>query len=88
MTPNYQGKRRRSTAGAEGTNTGHENAEGMACIGVRLTAQLGHGFVCVDLAMHGLLSKLLGALQCDAMLLVEDELIVLVTRGVENDLRA
>ena len=42
--PNYQGKRRRSTAGAEGTNTGHENAEGMACVGVRLTAQLGAGF--------------------------------------------
>jgi hypothetical protein len=41
--PNAQGKRRRSTAGAEGTNTGHENAEGMACVGVRLTAQLGHG---------------------------------------------
>ena len=42
--PNYQGKRRRSTAGAQGTNTGHENAEGMACVGVRLTAQLGAGF--------------------------------------------
>ena len=42
--PNYQGKRRRSTAGAQGTNTGHENAEGMACIGVRLTAQLGAGW--------------------------------------------
>jgi hypothetical protein len=25
---NAQGKRRRSTEGAEGTNTGHENAEG------------------------------------------------------------
>ena len=41
---NYQGKRRRSTEGAEGTNTGHENAEGMASVGVRLTAQLGHIF--------------------------------------------
>jgi len=39
--PNAQGKRRRSTEGAEGTNAGHENAEGMACVGVRLTAQLG-----------------------------------------------
>jgi len=27
--------------GAQGTNTGHENAEGMACVGVRLTAQFG-----------------------------------------------
>lgn len=26
---------------AEGTDTGHENAEGMASVGVRLTAQLG-----------------------------------------------
>lgn len=41
--PNYQGKRRRSTEGAQGTNTGHENAEGMACVGVRLTGQLGNG---------------------------------------------
>ena len=38
---NAQGKRRRSTEGAEGTNTGHKNAEGMASVGVRLTAQLG-----------------------------------------------
>ena len=42
--PNAQGKRRRSTEGAQGTNTGHENVEGMACVGVRLTAQLGDGF--------------------------------------------
>jgi hypothetical protein len=41
MMPNAQGKRRRSTEGAEGTNKGHENAEGMALVGVRLTAQLG-----------------------------------------------
>ena len=41
--PNAQGKRRRSTEGAEGTNKGHENAEGMALVGVRLTAQLGFG---------------------------------------------
>jgi hypothetical protein len=27
----------------EGTNTGHENAEGMASVGVRLTVELGHG---------------------------------------------
>jgi hypothetical protein len=27
----------------EGTNTGHEDAEGMASVGVRLTAELGHG---------------------------------------------
>jgi hypothetical protein len=39
--PNYKGKRRRSTEGAQGTNAGHENAESMACVGVRLTAQLG-----------------------------------------------
>jgi len=41
MLPNYQGKRRRSTAGAQGTNTGHEDGEAMASVGVRLTAQLG-----------------------------------------------
>ena len=41
--PNYQGKRRRSTEGAQGTDMGHENAEGMAHVGVRLTAQLGDG---------------------------------------------
>jgi hypothetical protein len=41
--PNAQGKRRRSTEGAEGTNTGHENGEAMASVGVRLTAQLGSG---------------------------------------------
>ena len=41
--PNAQGKRHRSTEGAEGTNTGHENGEAMACVGVRLTAQLGWG---------------------------------------------
>jgi hypothetical protein len=39
--PNAKGKRRRSTEGAQGTNKGHENAEGMALVGVRLTAQLG-----------------------------------------------
>ena len=38
---NYKGKRRRSTEGAEGTNTGHENGEAMASVGVRLTDQLG-----------------------------------------------
>ena len=31
----------------EGTNTGHENAEGMASVGVRLTAQLGNGAFCL-----------------------------------------
>jgi hypothetical protein len=41
--PNAQGKRRRSTEGAQGTNKGHENAEGMAFVGVRLTDQLGWG---------------------------------------------
>ena len=44
-TPNAQGKRRRSTEGAEGTNAGHEDAEGMACVGVRLTDQLGAAHV-------------------------------------------
>ena len=72
----------------DGTNKAHENGEAMGLVGVRLTAQLGHGFVCVDLAMHRLLGKLLGTLQCDAILLVEDELIVLGARCVENDLRA
>ncbi len=41
---NAQGKRRRSTEGAQGTNKGHENSEGMALVGVRLTAQLGAHF--------------------------------------------
>ena len=27
----------------EGTDTGHADAEGMASVGVRLTAELGHG---------------------------------------------
>ena len=38
-----QGKRRRSTEGAQGTNTGHENGEAMACRGVRVerTVRLG-----------------------------------------------
>jgi hypothetical protein len=30
--PNAQGKRRRSTEGAEGTNKGNEDAEGMALV--------------------------------------------------------
>ena len=42
--PNAQGKRRRSTEGAEGTNKGRENAEGMALVGVRLTVQLGQAW--------------------------------------------
>jgi len=41
LLPNYQGKRRRSTEGAQGTNTGHKNGEAMASVGVRLTDQLG-----------------------------------------------
>lgn len=38
---NHHGKRRRSTVGAEGTDTGHEDGEAMVSVGVRLTAQLG-----------------------------------------------
>ena len=41
--PNAQVQRRRSTAGAQGTNTGHENGEAMARVGVRCNAQLGWG---------------------------------------------
>jgi hypothetical protein len=37
MLPNPQGTRRLSTAGAQGTNKGHENAEGMALVGACLT---------------------------------------------------
>ena len=33
--------RRRSTAGAQGTNKGQDNGEALALVGVRLTAQLG-----------------------------------------------
>jgi len=47
-----QGKRRRSTEGAEGTNKGHENAEGMALVGVRLTDQLGWGAEAMVKAMR------------------------------------
>ena len=43
LTP--QGKRRRSTEGAQGTNTGHENAEGMACVGVRVERRVRLGRV-------------------------------------------
>ena len=46
--PNYQGKRRRSTEGAQGTNTGHEDGEAMASVGVRLTAQLGARFLALQ----------------------------------------
>ena len=49
MMFNAQGKRRRSTEGAQGTNTGHENGEAMASVGVRLTAQLGAD--CLDEAL-------------------------------------
>jgi len=42
--PNAQGKRHRSTEGAEGTNKGQDNGEALALVGVRLTAQLGDGF--------------------------------------------
>lgn len=38
-----KGKQRRSTEGAKGTNKGHENAEGMFLVGVRLTDQFGTG---------------------------------------------
>ncbi len=41
VAPNAQGKRRLSPKGAWGTDTGHENGEAMASVGVRLTAQLG-----------------------------------------------
>ena len=58
---NARGKRRRSTAGAKGTNTGHENAEGMACVGVRLTAQLGDGALCW---LGASLLRLLGLAVC------------------------
>lgn len=39
---NAQGKRHRSTEGAEGTNKGQDNGEALALVGVRLTVQLGH----------------------------------------------
>ena len=41
LGPNAQGKRHRSTEGAEGTNKGQDNGEALALVGVRLTAQLG-----------------------------------------------
>ncbi len=41
LGPNAQGKRHRSTEGAQGTNKGQDNGEALALVGVRLTAQLG-----------------------------------------------
>jgi hypothetical protein len=41
LSSNAQSKRRQSTADAQGPNKGHENAEGMAFVGVRLIDQLG-----------------------------------------------
>ena len=35
----------------QGTNTGHEDAEGMASVGVRLTAELGHTFMLANKAL-------------------------------------
>jgi hypothetical protein len=40
LTPKLTGAGARS---AEGTNTGHENAEGMACVGVRVERHVRHG---------------------------------------------
>jgi len=39
LTPKLTGAGARS---AEGTNTGHENAEGMACVGVRVEPPVSH----------------------------------------------
>jgi len=60
IEPNAQGKRRRSTEGAQGTNKGHENAEGMALVGVRLTAQLGHGPDLATLRFNPILERRIG----------------------------
>lgn len=51
MCFNAPGKRRRSTEGAQGTNKGHENAEGMALVGVRLTAQLGRALFLNEMSL-------------------------------------
>jgi hypothetical protein len=40
MGPNAQGKRRRCTAGALGTNTDHEDGEAMSSVGDGSPAQL------------------------------------------------
>lgn len=61
--PNAQGKRRRSTEGAQGTNKGHENAEGMALVGVRLTAQLGHGPGLATLRFNPILERRIGCVR-------------------------
>jgi len=50
--PNYKGKRRRSTEGAQGTNKAHENGEAMGFVGVRLTDQLGHIFSLARWSAH------------------------------------
>ena len=46
LTPRLTGAGARS---AEDTNTGHEDGEAMASVGVRLTAQLGAGFLEIEL---------------------------------------
>ena len=43
----------------EGTDTGHEDAGGMASVGVRLTDQLGNGHWCL------IADELLGIWTCD-----------------------
>ena len=52
---NAQGKRHRSTEGAQGTNKGQDNGETLALVGVRLTDQLGWGWL-LDLAISLLLA--------------------------------
>ena len=67
LTPRLTGAGARS---AEGTNTGHENAEGMASVGVRLTDQLGQAWKNAPLLIekslivgfHKVLEKLYGLL--------------------------
>ena len=52
VVPNAPGKRRRSTEGAQGTNKGHENAEGMAYVGVRVEPPVRLGRVGTVLSRH------------------------------------
>jgi hypothetical protein len=49
LTPWLTGAGARS---AEGTDTGHENAEGMACVGVRVEPPVRLGRVGTDVEVH------------------------------------
>ncbi len=64
---NAQGKRRRSTEGAEGTNKGQDNGEALALVGVRLTDQLGAEFWALASRLIVGLELLAAAMYCESI---------------------